>query len=84
MKQFHQFSLLLPSCELLKNLVLQGFLHIDVLDLDTIDVTNLNRQFLFKQRHVGMPKATVAAEVVQGFVPKGRREKVRRILSVTQ
>ena len=27
------------------------------IDLDTIDVSNLNRQFLFQKRHVGKSKA---------------------------
>ena len=30
------------------------------IDLDTIDVTNLNRQFLFHRRHVGMSKSKVS------------------------
>ena len=57
------------GCELLKNLVLTGFEHIEIIDLDTIDVSNLNRQFLFRARHVGQPKAVVAREVVLGFNP---------------
>ena len=57
------------GCELLKNIVLTGFNNIEIIDLDTIDVSNLNRQFLFHQKHVGMSKCAVAKESVLRFAP---------------
>ncbi|KAK1439877.1 hypothetical protein QVD17_05701 [Tagetes erecta] len=58
------------GCELLKTLALSGFQDIHIIDMDTIEVSNLNRQFLFRQSHVGQSKAKVARDAVLRFRPQ--------------
>ncbi|XP_022986476.1 SUMO-activating enzyme subunit 2-like isoform X1 [Cucurbita maxima] len=57
------------GCELLKTLALSGFQDIHIIDMDTIEVSNLNRQFLFRKSHVGLSKAKVARDAVLRFRP---------------
>ena len=57
------------GCEILKNLALCGVKHIFVVDLDTIELSNLNRQFLFRQKDIGKFKADVACEFIKKKYP---------------
>lgn len=59
------------GCEFLKGLALMGACRktlngkMTVTDMDRIEVSNLNRQFLFHQQHVGKPKSVCAAEAAR-------------------
>lgn len=55
------------GCELLKDLVLSGFGEIHIVDLDTITLSNLNRQFLFRLKDIDELKSLTVAQAVQSF-----------------
>lgn len=60
------------GCELLKNLAMMGVACggsglIQITDMDQIEISNLNRQFLFRMSDVGSKKSVVAARAVKTF-----------------
>ncbi|KAG7196224.1 E1 ubiquitin-activating protein uba2 [Scheffersomyces spartinae] len=55
------------GCELIKDLMLSGYSSIHIVDLDTITLSNLNRQFLFRQKDIDQSKSKTICEAVQSF-----------------
>ncbi|GMM27559.1 E1 ubiquitin-activating protein [Martiniozyma asiatica (nom. inval.)] len=60
------------GCELLKDLIMMNIGEIHVLDLDTIDLSNLNRQFLFRQKDIKKSKSMTAINAVEYFNHKSK------------
>ena len=63
------------GCELLKNLAMVGLGtgergRLLVTDMDIIEKSNLNRQFLFRPWDVQKPKSVTAANAVRAMNPK--------------
>jgi len=71
------------GCEIAKNLAMLGVGHIDLVDLDIIEHSNLNRQILFSGAKLGEPKATVAAkkltEINPNIIIKGYHISLERL-----
>ncbi|MHA1143663.1 MAG: ThiF family adenylyltransferase [Candidatus Helarchaeota archaeon] len=57
------------GCEIAKNLALVGIGRMVLVDVDTIETSNLSRQMLFKPGDEGRPKAEVAAERLKELNP---------------
>ncbi len=49
--------------------VTSDFSDLTMIDLDTVDVSNLNRQFLFQKCHVGKSKSEAAREALVRMRP---------------
>jgi ubiquitin-activating enzyme E1 len=62
------------GCELLKNFAMMGLGcgngGIVITDMDHIEKSNLNRQFLFRSSDVGQPKSRTAARAVKAMNPE--------------
>eukprot|EP00672_Neobodo_designis_P022555 CAMPEP_0174828300 /NCGR_PEP_ID=MMETSP1114-20130205/1243_1 /TAXON_ID=312471 /ORGANISM="Neobodo designis, Strain CCAP 1951/1" /LENGTH=1030 /DNA_ID=CAMNT_0016062013 /DNA_START=130 /DNA_END=3222 /DNA_ORIENTATION=+ len=80
------------GCEHIKNVAMIGLgcpedasassAKITITDMDTIELSNLSRQFLFRSHHIGKPKSTVAAgaavEINKALRVEALEQKVAR------
>lgn len=60
------------GCEILKTWAMIGLGcgpegHVDITDMDTIEISNLNRQFLYRPWQVGRLKSEVSAEAIKSM-----------------
>nr|CAD2125795.1 unnamed protein product [Meloidogyne enterolobii] len=74
------------GCELFKNMAMMGLAAgngglLKVTDPDTIEVSNLNRQFLFRRPDVGKKKSEVAARSMKQFNPAVNVQALSDIVS---
>jgi molybdopterin/thiamine biosynthesis adenylyltransferase/rhodanese-related sulfurtransferase len=58
------------GCPVLMYLAAAGVGHLGIVDFDTIEMTNLNRQILFTPQDIGKQKAHTAAEKIKQFNPE--------------
>ena len=65
------------GCELLKFLVMSGFKNISIVDMDKIEISNLNRQFLFDRSCIGKYKSEMAILSIEKF----RKDKTLNLKS---
>lgn len=57
------------GCEHLKNFAMMGVGNTIITDMDTIERSNLNRQFLFRNKDIGQSKSVVATKVITEMNP---------------
>ena len=71
------------GCEIAKNLAMLGVGYLDLVDLDIIEHSNLNRQILFAGAKMGTAKAIVAAKKLTQINPnitiKGHHTSLERL-----
>lgn len=66
-----------------QNLALNGFGHIRLVDGDCVEVSNLNRQVLYRFEHVGISKAIAAADSISKINPYITTEAIEEYVNGT-
>ena len=69
------------GCELLKNIALLGITSCLIIDDDNIEISNLNRQFLFHEENKGKSKALIASKSAKEINPDCNFEYLAKRIS---
>jgi molybdopterin/thiamine biosynthesis adenylyltransferase len=72
------------GCHLLQDLAALGVGHVRVVEFDRVELSNLNRQVLYRDGDIGQPKIDLAVERIQAFNPRMEIEKIPRRLGSTE
>src|SRR5215469_10084030 len=62
--------------EILKNLALLGFANIAIVDMDTIEASNLSRSVLYRESDIGRSKADAAADGVRNIFAEAKVQAI--------
>lgn len=63
---------------ILYELAAVGFLNITIVDFDKIELSNLNRQILYKESDIGKSKVFTAQENIKKFTPNAHIDAIER------
>lgn len=70
--------------ETVKNLALSGIGHITVIDMDSVELSNMNRCLFFRARDKGKPKTDVVAQGARELVPESEIRALNGVVEETE
>lgn len=72
------------GCHLLLDMAAMGIGYVRVVEFDRVELSNLNRQILYRDSDIGQPKIDIATSRVQEFNPRIQIDKVPKRIQSTQ
>lgn len=72
------------GCHILQDMAAMGIGHVRVVEFDRVELSNLNRQILYRESDIGQLKIEIATARVQEFNPRIQIEKIPSRIESTQ
>ncbi|HET9898913.1 MAG TPA: ThiF family adenylyltransferase [Streptosporangiaceae bacterium] len=72
------------GCHILLDMAAMGIGYVRVVEFDRVELSNLNRQILYRDSDIGQLKLDIAAARVQEFNPRIKIDKIPRRIESTQ